>query len=386
MYLPAEEESGTILRTIKTELNITELFYLNTCNRVFYLFVTNEVVDEKFIHLFFEYLQPNFSKTDEYWDAIILKKGEPSVRHLFEMTSSLDSMVLGEREILHQVRTAFQYSTDEQLSGDYIKIAIERAVLAAKAVFTETKLGAKPISVVSLAVQQLAKLNLPKDVRILIVGAGQTNILLSKILLQYGFQNFKVFNRTIQNARNLAKKLNGEAFVLDEIYSYIGGFDVLVTCTASTEPIITTDVYENLLNGDTSQKILMDLSIPYNIDPEIAIKYSVHHIEIEILRALADKNLMSRKEEIVHAKEVIERYIHEFQIYFHQRLATKKMQHLPKQINDISKHALEKVFEKRISKLDPESKELLEEIVSYIEKKYVNSHFVHAKETVNSIN
>ena len=133
--------------------------------------------------------------------------------------------------------------------------------------FTETKIASHPVSVVSLAYRRLRGLHASLDSRILMIGAGETNANLSKYLVKHGFKHFSIFNRTLGNAEKLAASLlvsgaDAKAYSLEALETFREGFDVFIACTGSGEPIVTTSLYTNLLNGDSSKKILIDLSRP----------------------------------------------------------------------------------------------------------------------------
>ncbi len=384
-YLPPNELEQEVLHKIKSQFAISELMYLNTCNRVCYFIVLEEEYKNDFVAQFFAQINA-YDKGSNYFESIELFHQLNAIKLMFEIASSVDSLVVGEREILHQLRTAHATSMEQKLSGPLTRMVIDHAVLAAKAVFTETKIGEKAVSVVSLAVQQLNKLSIEKDAKILIIGAGQTNILLSKILLQQGYQNFVIANRSIENAKRLAKQLNCQAITLQELEHYTAPFDVLIACTAATQPIINENLYKKILNGDATKKIILDLSIPYNIDPEVILNNHVHYIEIEILRALAEKNRMARVSELAHAKEVVSSHLMKFETTLAERMITQKLKNLPTKIKAIKTNAIEKVFDKKLKKLDPQTQQLLHEMLGYLEEKYINEHYLAAKEVAQITN
>jgi glutamyl-tRNA reductase len=384
-YLPTEGQEDTLLESAKKQLGISELMYLNTCNRVCYFMVLQTIPNDDFINQFFGIIN-DYSNNENFDQPIETLHQLNALQHLFELACSIDSLVIGEREILHQLRTAFDTSQKNNLSGSLTRLVVDHAVLAAKAVFTETKIGEKAVSVVSLAVLQLNKLNLDKEVKILIIGAGQTNILLSKILLQQGYKNFVIANRSIENAERLAKQLNGKAIKLSDLGEANYEFDVLVACTGATQPIVSELLYKKMLNNDPSKKIILDLSIPYNIDPEVILNNHVHYIEIEILRALAEKNKLARANELVHAKVVVAKHLGLFETTLAERMITTKLKHLPEKIKTIKTHAIEKVFDKKIKTLDPDAQKLMHEMLTYMEEKYLNEHFIAAKEMAHLTN
>jgi glutamyl-tRNA reductase len=180
------------------------------------------------------------------------------------------------------------------------------AVKAAKEVYTHTNIAKNPISVVSLAYRKLRDLKLCTNARVIIIGAGETNRNISKYLQKHKFSNFAVFNRTLSKAQELAADLNGEAYDLEALKTYNKGFDVIITCTSATQPVITPEIYASLLQGCTERKTIVDLAIPNDTDPEILEKFAVNFIEVHSLNEIAQKNIQERYQELVHAEKIIE--------------------------------------------------------------------------------
>jgi glutamyl-tRNA reductase len=154
---------------------------------------------------------------------------------------------VGEREIIGQVRKAYDACQKQGLAGDLLRLVMNATVKTAKEIFTDTKIAERSVSVVFLAYQMLQNQHVPLDSRILIIGAGQTNGTMAKYLLKHGFQNFTVFNRTLANAQTLASELKGDAYALTELANYKKGFDVIISCTGAAETIVTKELYASLL-------------------------------------------------------------------------------------------------------------------------------------------
>ena len=150
----------------------------------------------------------------------------------------MNSLVIGEREILRQLREAYDQSVAWKLTGDDIRLAMRAAVETAKAVYSNTRIGEKPVSVVSLAIQKLLAAKTPKEARILLIGAGQTNKLVTKFLHKHSFSNVVVFNRTLEKAEGLANMVDGKAYTLDHLQEYQGGFDCMIVCTGATKALV----------------------------------------------------------------------------------------------------------------------------------------------------
>ncbi|MBK8702837.1 MAG: hypothetical protein IPN33_03970 [Saprospiraceae bacterium] len=178
------------------------------------------------------------------------------------MAASMDSLVVGERQILGQLRDAYDQCKAWGLTGDGIRLVIQHTVVAAKAVYAQTRIGDKPVSVASLAIQQLLKSGLPTDARIIMIGAGQTNMLVAKFLHKHHFHHVTVFNRSLDKAQAIADMLGGRALPFNALSSYTEGFDCMIVCTGAAEPIITESLYASWLQGETDPTMVIDLAIP----------------------------------------------------------------------------------------------------------------------------
>lgn len=370
------------LQKLQEKLGFTEVVYLSTCNRVEFIFIHPEGINHNFLYLLFKAFKPEL--TDEQLDFVVthaeLHHGVDAAEHLFRVASSIDSMVIGEREIITQVRKAFEASRAAKLSSNYMPVLARNTIENAKRVYTETQIATKPVSVVSLAYHRIKDLNVPLDARILIIGAGITNNNMAKFLSKHGFTNFAVFNRTLEKGQLLAQKINGEAYTLDELDNYSKGFDLIITCTGAEEPIITKKVYASLCQKETDKKIIIDLAVPNDTEKTVIEDFKVKFINVERLKEVADTNLAERAKEISKVEAIIEERLITVEKDFKQRSLELAMRNVPNTIKDIKHKAMNEVFAKDIETMDHASKETLEKIVAYLEKKYISLPMKMAKE------
>ncbi|HRK25691.1 MAG TPA: glutamyl-tRNA reductase [Chitinophagales bacterium] len=388
-YIPSYNDShslATTLHHVKAEMDIAELMYLATCNRVTFFMVQNSTtqIDRPYLLRFFAHLHPNIPAhcLHDMANLVTVYNGSDAVKHIFEVAASIDSLVVGEREILRQLKEAYTFCSERHLTGDSIRLAMKTAIPLAKDIYTQTKIGENSVSVVSLAMQKMLALAPPKDARIVIVGAGQTNTLVSKFLLKYGFTNYTIFNRTLKNAQHLANKLNGAAHTLEDLAHYTGNFDILISCTGAKEPVITHAIYQQLLAADTNPKIVIDLAVPNDVAATVKNSFPIHYIEVEELRELAQENLRLRKEEIVKARHLIANKLEEFKLLIRQRRIERAMAALPEQIKDLKDKAFNTVFQKEIAQLDENSRAILQKVVGYLEQKYIGIPIKIAKNAI----
>lgn len=367
-----EVHQAEYLGNIRSKMRLKELLFLSTCNRVELVVNTSCEIDHKFLTELLLDINSRLSTEDleSVMDKIHVYKGEDALRHLFNVSASLDSLVVGEREIITQVRKAYEFCNSLGITGDTIRLAVKHTIETAKKVYTETNIARNPVSIVSLAYRQLRNLGIKNNARIVFVGAGETNANMAKYLKKHEYANFTVFNRTQANAEKLAKELNGKAFELSSIGEFKEGFDVLITCTASQEPVITEAIYASLLNNSTSKKVVIDLALPADVDTRIIGQHDLFYIDIESLKKQAIENLSKRESEVEVCKVIIETKVAEFKQLFEERRIELAFGEIPKQIKTIKETAINEVFAKDLNQLDTESKEVLEKVLSYMEKKY----------------
>lgn len=376
-----EAELANKLTSLKEKFEFEELMYVATCNRIIFKIKSGKDFDDQFIESFFQTVNPSLNAgcIQQFVDFY---QGKEALNHIYEVASSIDSLVVGEREILRQIRSAFAINNELGLTGDGIRLLMKYLIPAAKEVYAKTKIGEKPVSVVSLAFQKILSNQLPRKSRVLLVGAGQTNLLVSKFLLKYEYKNITVFNRSIENAQKLADLTGGVAKTLEELKTYKGGFDCMIVCTGATKAVITPELYQSLINGEEDQKLVVDLSVPNNVAKEVTEQFNLQYIEIEDLKQLAEQNLEFRRQEIGKARVLLKNQILDFQRAFQQRQIEKAMRKVPTEIKAVKAKALNEVFKKDIESLDDDTKALLEKMMTYMEKKCISIPMKAAKELV----
>lgn len=366
------------------QLQVSEIMMVSTCNRLMFVLVSEKMIDFEFKASFFSALYPSLSSSDLVWlnHTAQLFGGDEASKHLLKVASSLDSLVIGEREIITQVRTSFEHAAKSGLTSDFVRLLVKKSVECAKDVFTRSKIANNPVSIVSLAYRKLRNLKLKEDARFLVIGAGVTNQNFAKYLKKHGFANFSVFNRTLEKAELLAKELNGKAFPLSELAQYSNGFDVIITCTGSSEPIVNEAMYRQLLQNETSKKIIIDLAVPADIAAEVVQNNPVHYIDINYLKAIAAENMQQRQSEVKVAEDIVIEHFEELTELIRLRKVELAMGFVPQRVKEIRETATNNVFAKDLMKLDADSRAVLEKMLDYMEKKYISVPMKLAKEII----
>ena len=362
--------------------DISELMYLSTCNRVEFVLVSESDLNENYLSSFFTCFSEDWNQDDINWaiENCTVFEGEEAVKHIFHIASSLDSLVVGEREIITQVRKAFDECSKYGLTGSILQLLINKTIESAKEVYTNTQIAKNPISIVSLAYRKLRELGIKDNSRILVIGAGETNTRMCKFLSKHGLKNLTIFNRTFEKAEALSNHIGGNALPLEDLSNFKEGFDLLVTCTGSEDYLINPEVYNSLLSGETTKKTIIDLAIPYDVNPSVIEKNSTNYIEIEGLKEISGVNLKKREEELSVCKKLIDKQVVAFKQAFKERKVELAMSKVPQKIKEIKDLAVNEVFSKELESMTNDSKEVLDKMLAYIEKKYISVPMKMAKE------
>lgn len=367
-----QDEQTTVLGAVKLNFGFDEFLFLSTCNRVELFISSQQELTPVFIKELILFLNSRLNNVEANTlsENAEIYVGDEAVEHILKVASSLDSLVVGEREIITQVRKAYDFCNMLGLTGDFIRLLTKQTIETAKDVYTNTDIAKNPVSVASLAYRQLRDLGIKNDARIVFVGSGETNTVLATYMQKHKFANFTVFNRSLENGKKLAAIVKGKAFELKALPDFKEGFDVLIVCTASSEPLITKEIFDKLNNNETSKKVIIDLAVPANVVEEVAKDKLVRYIDIDSLKAQAEANLQLRKNEVEKCEQIIKNKTEQFRWLHKERRIELAFGEVPRQVKAIKDLALNEVFAKEVGGLDNQSKEVLEKVLAYVEKKY----------------
>ena len=368
----SEEELVQNLKEITARYGQDEVIYLSTCNRVIFLFHGLKDFEKHHATEMFRWLNPTFAEGRHInLDKVIdHAKGIEAVNTICEVAASIDSLVVGEREIFRQFRNAYHFCNKHNLAGDNMRILNNCTVRAAKDVYTNTEIGAKPVSVASLAIHSFLQKGVDKDDPILLIGAGETNRTIGRFLNKHGYQKLIIFNRSLDNAIQLSTELGAEGRHLGDLTTYRDNFSAVFACTSAQDPIITLDLW-NHLNPDAEKKVVIDLSIPHNVADDVSVLAEVEYISVDSLRSLAERNLKFRSGNVAAARIIVKQHLDEFEHMYERRKVERAFKELPSEIREVKERALTKVYKDQIAAMPEEARELIEEIASYMEKKCV---------------
>jgi len=312
----AEEDLSQALVTLRHTKSILENVILSTCNRTEIYAVADQLHTGRYYIKAF--LSQWFSiEQEKFASYLTIYENEDAVHHLCRVACGLDSMIVGETQILGQVRDAFMHAQTAGTTGTIFNELFKQAITLAKRAHSETGIDESPVSV-SYAAVQLAKsiFGQLKNKRVVIVGAGETSQLTARHLQSSGVKSITVINRTFEKALDLANELNGTAVPMEKIQSALIDCDILITSTSSKEFVITTDLIDPIIKKRKGRPLFMiDIAVPRDIDPEVDKFDSVFLYNIDDLEQIVENNLLERRKIAQKIEFMIEETKEEFQAW-----------------------------------------------------------------------
>jgi glutamyl-tRNA reductase len=302
----AEAHIPAALQSLRQRRIVDEAVILSTCNRVEIYAATSLEPAAAFVEL-----KEFLASSHQYGEPLgeeIYAHGEPqSVQHLFRVACGLDSMVLGETEILGQLKKAYELALTHQHTGSRLNRIFQRAFNVAKHVRTETGIQRGSISVGSVAVELADKIFTSlQDRQVMVIGAGETSEKTARALLSRGARSIIVANRSHDRAVALANELGGRAVPFDHWSNEFEKIDIAISSTSAPHYILNRARLEPLMKLRRNRPLLLiDIAVPRDIDPEINLMPNVYLYNIDDLQAIADDYLQQRKEEIARCEKII---------------------------------------------------------------------------------
>lgn len=302
----AEAEIAPTLAELKASGLAEEGVILSTCNRV-ELYVATELEADEAVPRLREFLLHNRRCDDEQAVELYAHVEPRSVEHLFKVAGGLDSMVLGETEILGQLKQAYDLALRNQHTGRRLNKAFQRAFNVAKLVRTETNIQRGSISVGSVAVELAEKIfDRLDDKRVMVIGAGDTSEKTARALLSRGARHLIVSNRTFERAEALAGSLGGSAVAFDRWAEEFAHIDIIISSTSAPGYLIDRARLKPLMKGRGNHPLLLiDIAVPRDIEPEVNFMENIFLYNVDDLQAIADDYLAQRKEEIGRCEAII---------------------------------------------------------------------------------
>ena len=325
--------------------DIREGVILSTCNRLeIYALVRDPAIATESIINFLS--QSCNVKPDEFEQHLYSHHNEAAVRHLLQVAAGLDSMVLGEPQILGQVTDAYQAALAQAAAGTVLSALFRAAIHAGKRARTETRIGVNPASISSVAAG-LAQ-NLLGDLserQALLIGAGEMGAVAVRSLLKRGVLNITVANRTFQNAEQLAHEWGGKAITFQQLPAALSEADIVISCTGAPHTILNREYIEPVMAARPERPLFMiDIAVPRDIDPDVTGVANVYLHDIDDLQGQADDNIKERELEIPRVEAIVDEEVNQFLDWLASLDVVSTITSLRGQIEEVRQQELERLF------------------------------------------
>jgi glutamyl-tRNA reductase len=309
----SKEESVTAVQTLLLQPDINEVILFSTCNRVEVLFVTDN--KSRAIPTTKEFIA-DFNKISlqQFENVLYVHEGDEAVRHIFRVASSLDSMVVGEPQILGQIKDAYRTATAINTSGVILNRLFHRTFFVAKRIRTETGIGDRAVSISFAAVELGRKIfGTLEGKSVLLIGAGEMAELSVEHLIRNKAGDIYVANRTFENGVALAKKFSGQALNFEEISDCLKFIDIIISSTGSSDYVITRNQVKGILRARRSRPLFfIDIAVPRDIDPAVNRLSNSYVYDIDDLKDVVDENMEDRQQEAVKAERIVDEAVIKF--------------------------------------------------------------------------
>jgi glutamyl-tRNA reductase len=376
-----EDKLADALYKVHTLPSLKENMIVSTCNRVEVYAATRET--EKAILDLKEFLsQYHGIPLKEFEKRLYAYVGEEAVRHIFRVASSLDSMVLGEPQILGQIKDAYDLSQQVKTSGLILHRLLHRAFHVAKRVRTETKIIIGAISVSSVAVELAEKIfGILEKKTVLLIGAGEMCELAARHLVSVGVDKILVTNRTAERAASLAQEFRGEVIPFEDMAQGLKRADIVISATNSPQYLIQHEQITKVIKDRRQKPIFfIDIADPRDIEPKVGDIENVYLYNIDDLQKVANENMKDREKEARNAETIVKDETVKFVNWYRSLDVTPTIVALRKKFEEIRKKELEKTLS-LLPNLSEKEKQSLEALTSAIINKILHAPITLLKQT-----
>jgi len=316
-----------LLHNLYNREYVYECVVLKTCNRV-----EIYVVSPKSSSVLFSFAKEMGASTH----IIDFYGHDESLEHLLRLAGGLESMIVGEDQILGQIKDLYAYSKKAGTTGKVLDTAFEKAIQVGKRIRNETRINKGSVSIGSAAV------DLAEDIfggltgkSVLVIGAGEIGVLVAKALAEKDIEAIYIANRTYKKAEEIAYELGGYAVKLDDIRSYLPGADVVISGTGAPHYILTRKIVEEAIKDRERKLLLIDIANPRDIEESVVELENVELCNIDNLRVISDRTLKMRKEEAKKAEAIIQEEIKLLNLQYKRQKADSLISELYKQVYDV---------------------------------------------------
>ncbi len=378
-YAFPESDPGAPLRDLVSTCGLSESLVISTCNRVEVVAASPDVADaERTIRAWLA--RAHRAQPEEIERHVYMHAQEGAVRHVFRVASSLDSMVVGEPQILGQIKDAYQAAAQEGTVGPLLNRLMHRAFSVAKRVRSETGVAEAAVSVSSVAVQLAARIfDTLADKRVVLLGAGEMMASAARHLRGQGVTRILVLNRTMARAQQLAEKVGGEAASLDTLADALGSADIVLGSLSDSPGLVAVPLVRQAMQRRANRTMfLIDIAVPRNVEPAVNELDNVYLYNLDDLAGLAEANARSRQAEAQRAEGIVREEAEGFMRWLTSLDAVPTIASLTAWSEEVRRSELEKALD-ALGPLSEEKRQVLEGLTSAIVRKLLHKPITRIK-------
>jgi len=358
----SQEQIETALEFIKQDSGIREGLVFSTCNRLEFLYIPENggLENKDRIDAVMQFISKlKQLPVAEFKPSLYIHTDDAAVRHLFCVAASLDSMVVGEPQILGQVKKAYKSAARAGVTGVLINRLMHKSFSVAKRVRKHTGIGDNAVSISYAAIELAHKIFADLATKsVMLIGAGEMAELAVEHLMTHQVKNIVVVNRTFKNALELARKFNGQAVQYEERESALADVDIIISSTGATDYVLTRDQVKGIMKKRKNNTLFfIDIAVPRDIDPRINKISNAYVYDIDDLRNIVESNMTRREQETVRAQRFVEEALLAFRRWLDELAVVPTIKAINRKMTDIVNLECEKTLAglPHLSKDDAES-------------------------------
>jgi glutamyl-tRNA reductase len=368
----SQDETRSALGDLRAMANIEEAMLFSTCNRVELLVIAKEnqnaVEESKAFLARFKQLP-----LADFESSLYLHRGEAAVRHVFRVGSSLDSMVVGEPQILGQIKAAYRTATEEQTSGVILNRLLHKAFFVAKRIRTETGIGDSAVSISYAAIELGRKIfGELAGKEVLLIGAGEMAELAVEHLIRNRSSHIFVANRTFERGVELAAAYKGTAIRFEEVPDYLRRVDIIISSTGAKDFILGKQQVKAVMRGRRNRPIFfIDIAVPRDIDPAINTLNNAYVYDIDDLKDVVEENIEDRNREAVKAERIIDEAVINFRQWVQGLGVVPTIKALRGKVQSIAQDEVRKTLQ-QLDHLSAKDREAIERMTESLTNKILH--------------
>ncbi len=341
----SKEEADAALKAFGKAPAISEVVLISTCNRVEILMATQDKSNAVNTAKTFLAEIKKLPMAD-FEQALYIHEGDDAVRHVFRVASSLDSMVVGEPQILGQMKEAYHVATTNKTSGVLLNRLLHRTFFVAKRIRSETGIGDHAVSISYAAIELGRKIfGTLEGKKVLLIGAGEMAELSVEHLIRNRVEDIFVANRTFERGVKLAKQFKGKAIRFEEIVDCLQYVDIIISSTGSSDYVVNRDQVKGVMRSRRNRPLFfIDIAVPRDIDPQINRLNNSYIYDIDDLKGVIDENIQNRQQEAIKGERIVDEAVIHFRQWHKNMDVVPTIVALRNKIDSIAKAEIKKTL------------------------------------------